>query len=183
MPLVTRASRVAVFSLATVLLGAARLPPAPGTSRSATCVSDRTQATLLQSNLSQTKVWDDAKVAKARASLENLVASRRRLIELGKRLNGAEQSATYAANFGRSGEATYWRRIAIDLHRTIELERARAKSWAADAGVHCPGCTYTDLISKVRLALDQAETSRAAVHQSQEQLADYNKRLAAAGCI
>jgi hypothetical protein len=177
-----RNNRLAALLLATVLIVAAAPPPAFDASRNAVCTKDRAQANLLQVQLSQTKAWDDARFEKGRASLKSLVASRNRLIGLSKRLNGAERSASYASNFGKVGEASSWRRDTANLRQTIELERARAKSWAADAGVNCPGCTYSDLISKVKTALDQAETARAAIRQNHQQLANYQAELNSAGC-
>lgn len=177
-----RNKRLAVISIAMVLLVAAAPPPAFDASRNAVCTKDRSQANLLEMQLSQTKAWDDARFEKGRASLKSLVASRNRLIVLSKRLNGAERSATYASNFGKSGEATYWRGDTANLRRTIEVERARAKSWAADAGVNCPGCTYSDLIAKVKTALDQAALARSAISQNQQQLANYQAELTSAGC-
>jgi hypothetical protein len=177
-----RNNRLAVISIVMVLIVAAAPPPAFDASRNAVCTKDRSQANLLQMQLSQSKAWDDARFEKGRASLKSLVASRNRLIGLSRRLNSAERSASYASDFGKSGEATYWRGDTANLRRTIEVERARAKSWAADAGVNCAGCTYSDLISKVKTALDQAEAARAAIRQNQQQLAAYQEKLNSAGC-
>lgn len=77
-----------------------------------------------------------------------------------RRLRTSEQSAAYAENLGRSGEASYWRRDIAQIRPIIDGELKRAKPLAAEADVRCGGCTYSDLISKVRKAIDDAVALR-----------------------
>lgn len=104
--------------------------------------------------------WDDAKIVRARSALTSLEVSRKRLVGLMRRLRISEQSAAYAENLGRSGEASYWRRDIAQIRPVIDSELKRAKPLAAEADVRCGGCTYSDLISKVRKAIDDAVALR-----------------------
>jgi hypothetical protein len=105
-------------------------------------------------------LWDDAKIGRARAALSDLEVSRTRLVALMRRLRASEQSAAYAENLGRSGETSYWRRDVAQIRPVIDAELKRAKPLAAEADVKCGGCTYSDLISRVRKAIDEAVALR-----------------------
>lgn len=150
--------------------------------RQTLCSNDQAQVELLSVRLSQTPLWDDATIARAEASLAKLRASRLTLIRLARRLNDASQSAANGEAFGRSGEANFWRRDAADVRSAIDAEKKRAKSLAADAGVSCPGCTYSALISKVEAAIAAAVSARSQAFQIQQQITAYRANLAAAGC-
>ena len=108
----------------------------------------------------QSILWDDAKIVRARSALISLEVSRKRLVGLMGRLRISERSAAYAENLGRSGEASYWRRDIAQIRPVIDSELKRAKPLAAEADVRCGGCTYSDLISKVRKAIDDAVALR-----------------------
>ena len=108
----------------------------------------------------QSVLWDDAKIVRARSALASLEVSRTRLVGLMRRLRISERSAAYAENLGRSGEASYWRRDIAQIRPVIDSELKRAKPLAAEADVRCGGCTYSDLISKVRRAIDDAVALR-----------------------
>ncbi len=176
-------SPVSVFSLASILFVGGQAPAQkPVLSQNALCTNDRAQIDILTAQLRQITAWDDAKLAKAQASIANLEASRRSLTTLMRRLNSIEQSAGNAESFARTAEANFWKRHAADVRARIETERKKAKVWAADAEVRCPGCTYSVVISKVRTAIDGAVAARSSMTQTQQQVATYKSHAAAAGC-
>ena len=146
------------------------------------CSNSQSQIDALSAQVSRSALWNDGQIAKARASLANLQGSRKTLTRLIQRLNSAQQSAANAEAFDRSGEANVWRRDAEGLRAQIDSEKKKAKAWANDAGVNCPGCTYSVTISKVQAAIDSAVAARTAAIQTEQQIAGYKAKMSANAC-
>lgn len=146
------------------------------------CSNYQAQIEALSAQLSQTPLWDDKTIITARSSLAKLQASRVILTGLARRLNSAEQSADNAEALDRSAEANVWRRDAADVHAQIDNEKKKAKAWAADAGVSCPGCTYSVAIAKVQTAIDIAVAARTTAFQTEQRITNYKATMAAARC-
>ena len=168
-------------AIAVSLCSPALSQPEP-TDRRALCSDYQAQVVDLSAQLGRTILWDDGKIAKARNSLGKLQTSRTLLTRLIRRLNSAEQSAASAEAFDRSGEANFWRHDAADVRFQIDSEKKKAKGWEADAGVNCPGCTYSVAISKAQAAIDAAVAARTSAFQAGQQIADYKAKMAASGC-
>ena len=168
--------------IASATTGSAALAQTDPASRDALCANDRGAITQLSVALGQSPLWDDARIVRARESLAKLRASRSTLLRLTKRLNDAKQSAANAAAFDKSGEANFWRRDAVDVRAAVDTEKTKAKALAAYAGVSCPGCTYSVLISKVEAAINAAMSARSQAFQVQQQIASYRAIMRAQSC-
>lgn len=176
-----RSERLLTVAFAVAICSAAIAQTGP-TDQRAMCANYQAQIESLSLGIGQTPLWDDNQIARARSSLAKLQASRTNLVRLIRRLNSAEQSAGNAEAFDRSGEANVWRRDAEDLRQQIDTEKKRARAWAADAGVSCPGCTYTVVISKVESAVAGAIAARNAALQAQQQITSYRNNMSSYGC-
>lgn len=152
------------------------------TDRQILCANYQTQIDVLSAQLGHPPYWDDVQILRARTSLDKLVASRTILVRLTSRLNSAEQSAGNAEAFGRNSEANVWRRNAADIRAQIDSEKKKAKAWAADVGISCPGCTYSVMISKVQTAIDGAVAARRTAVEIQRQIVSFKTNMAATGC-
>lgn len=179
---IIRFTKSLVVTGAVSTLCAAALTQANATTRQAICSSNRAAIAQWSASLGQVDLWDDARIARARASLAKLQASRTTLIRLTRRLSGAEWSAVNAGAFDKSAEANFWTRDANEIRAAIATEKKKAKGFAADAGISCPGCTYSVLISKVETAIKAAVYARTRASEVQRQIANYRASMAAAGC-
>ena len=146
------------------------------------CASDQMQIDQLSRDIAAIPNWNDAQLASARRTLEKLKTERAAIAGLGRRLNGLEESAATAENFGRPGETNYWRRDAMALREQIKRELLNAKASAADIGVRCPGCAFSVLIAKVEAAVDNAAASRTRLAQDQNMLAIYRQNMTSWRC-
>lgn len=179
----TRAGRWGGFVLlSSVIVGAPAEAQHSQPDQRALCTSYQSQVDSLSKQLPQAPLWDDATIARARSSLSSLEASRRTLVTLMHRLNGADQFASNAEAFDKSGEQNYWRRDAREIRAQIDNEKEKAKAWGSAAGVSCSGCTYSVLVEKVRAAIDAAVAARTQAYQVHQQIISYKSALASAGC-
>jgi len=165
-----------------ILIASPSFAQGRATSRQTVCSADEAAIVQLSTSLSHMALWDDTTLARARTSLSKLQQSRTNVIRLTRRLIGAEESAANAEAFDRSGEANTWRRDAVEVRAAIDTEKKRAKALAADAGVSCPGCTYSVVIGKVEAVINAAVSARAQAVQAHQQIAKYRADMAAAGC-